>query len=301
MTLDQRLSAAARHLGDRVVPPDVDLDTVRSQARRDRRRSVSLVVLSTVVALTLAGTALLRRPEPVRLQPASPQSSASQERIRSSTSAMRLPAVGALAPGTYVMPRIPGAVADYRHVLVTVPAGWSWSRGRIHKRLGEPGEVALSAWTVQGIYDDPCHWRESPVSEQDLADEHVHGRFDPAPMGATIPTPVTGGLANQLGRNASTPTKVELGGVSALRIELSVSAALDLDSCDQSQFRSWTGRNAATTANTHHAPGQVDVVYLVDLDREPLVIDVSHLPGTTAADLAEVDATLASMVVERGR
>ena len=42
-------------------------------------------------------------------------------------------------------------------------------------------------------------------------------------------------------------------------------------------------------------PGQLNVAYIVDVNGERLVIDTWHMPGTSAADLAELDAILASM------
>jgi hypothetical protein len=41
-------------------------------------------------------------------------------------------------------------------------------------------------------------------------------------------------------------------------------------------------------------------VYMVDVDRRLLVIDASHMPATSAADLAELKAILASMIIDRG-
>lgn len=49
------------------------------------------------------------------------------------------------------------------------------------------------------------------------------------------------------------------------------------------------------TENLGMHPGQLNVVYIVDVNGERLVIDTWHMPGTSAADLAELDAILASM------
>ena len=58
MTLDQRLTHAARQVADGVTPPQVDLDAVRSRARTNRRRTVSLAVTAVVVAAVAVGTAV---------------------------------------------------------------------------------------------------------------------------------------------------------------------------------------------------------------------------------------------------
>ena len=77
--------------------------------------------------------------------------------------------------------------------------------------------------------------------------------------------------------------------------ELSVPVDLDIASCDRGQYRSWTEWEVVDGANAHHVPGQVDVVYMLDVDRRPFVIDATYRLESTAADRAELDAVLASM------
>ncbi len=137
----------------------------------------------------------------------------------------------------------------------------------------------------------------------------THSSYDPA-TGGLILVPYDGGLANQALRGpfprALTQVKLtalwggESGSVLALRIDLSVPTELDISTCDRGQFRSWTEWHVADGANSRHAPGQLDSVYMVDVDRRPLVIDASHMPATSQADLAELKAILASMIIDRG-
>ena len=58
MNLDQRLSDAARHVAERVEPPEVHLDAVRSRANANRRAKVALTVAAAIVAVGLAGIPL---------------------------------------------------------------------------------------------------------------------------------------------------------------------------------------------------------------------------------------------------
>ena len=215
-----------------------------------------------------------------------------------------LPCAGAIEAGTYVMPN-PYADDDpvrdcdrgcsaYESLVVTLPDGWAITDGLLHKHLGQPDEMAISVWTVGGVYADPCHWADSALTELDLAN-HSH-----APDGELIlDTSSEGGLLNQLGRSASAATIVPFGGPyfsqPTVRIELSVPPELDIATCDRGEFRSWTEWDVADGANSHHAPGQIDAVYMVDLDRRPLVLDASHMPETAPADLAELEEILASM------
>ena len=86
-----------------------------------------------------------------------------------------------------------------------------------------------------------------------------------------------------------------------MRIELSISADLDIAACDDGEYRTWTEAGGSSDrANSHHTAGQIDVVYFVDVDRNALFIDASHRPGASQEDLAELQAILDSMIVDRG-
>ena len=200
-----------------------------------------------------------------------------------------LPSAGDLTPGSYFMANpntgstqicIPGC-ADYLQIDFTLPAGWAVRNQLVYKPGDRSGEVAFSVWTVDQVYANPCHWQTgvlpSAPGARDLATRLVH----------------------QAGRNASALTPVQLGGQYALRVQLSTPAGLDVSTCDQGEFRSWIGWGVLDGANAHNAPGQVDIVYLVDVDRRPLVIDVSRNPATAEADQAELEVILASMTIER--
>jgi hypothetical protein len=70
MTLDQRLTHAVHRVADGVTVPEVDVDAVRSRARRNRRRTISVAVIAAVVAVIVAGTTVVggrdtSAPEPV--------------------------------------------------------------------------------------------------------------------------------------------------------------------------------------------------------------------------------------------
>lgn len=56
----------------------------------------------------------------------------------------------------------------------------------------------------------------------------------------------------------------------------------------------------ANGANSHYASGQLDSVYMVDVDRRPVVIDASHIPAASKADQAELQAIVTSMIIDRG-
>lgn len=184
--------------------------------------------------------------------------------------------------------------ASYARIVFTMPEGWRASDGIVHKHLGEPDEMTFSIWVVDLVYADPCRWQNSPLGPID----EIHPEVHDAPGNSFVRR--SGGLANQAHRGPL-PRELNgviLGGVFAVRIDLSVPSELDISTCDDGEFRSWTEWDVADGANSHHASAQFDTIYIVDVDRRPLVIDVSHMPGTSDQDLAELDAILESMTIE---
>ena len=92
MTLDQRLTDAARHVADGLVVPEVDLDAVRSDARANRRQRVAIAVTVVVAAIVVTGTAVVSSrdasaPEPAlgTPSPSPTPSTATREPIDTST------------------------------------------------------------------------------------------------------------------------------------------------------------------------------------------------------------------------
>lgn len=300
---DRIASAFDRELARSPVPPELRAEAVHYALHSTERRRqpmmlalvAALLAVAIVATLVFAAQSLRSR----QVTPANPVIPANP---------IPLPKSGALPPGTYFLANpdtnCAGGCAAYRWSIFTLPAGWAISNGLVYKHLNQSGEVAFSFWTVDQIYDDPCHWQGSTLSPLDLT-HHSH-----AANGAIVLAPYAGGLANQALRGPLPRVLIPVtlgevwGGVSgrvgALRIDLSVPADLVISTCDKGQFRSWTEWHVVGGADSHYARGQLDSVYMVDVDRRPLVIDASHMPSTSAADLAELNAILASMIIDRG-
>lgn len=200
---------------------------------------------------------------------------------------------GPVAPGRYQIPQVAGTVVGYKTFEMTVPSGWMLDGRRIVKHAGGDDEVALGWWVVGNVYQDPCHWTTSPVSPIDLAGHaHPDGGF-------TITEPPDAGLRGQLDRAPSPLRLTFVGGVLTLHIELEVPAGLGITDCDQGRYVRWSDLGSDGAVDDRARPGQVDAVYEVDVDRKPLTIDVSHGPAASSADLAEVQAILDSIVIDR--
>ena len=248
----------------------------------------SMLKVAAVAALALAvGVTVLPRGPDLASAPAPSPSP--------SPSAIPLPPDPAqVAPGTYSGPLIEGSAARWT---VTVPEGWEkvyeilWSDLdglNDYTKVGGPGEVAFGWWQVANVFADPCHWKDS------LADP---------PVGATADD-LANAFAQQVGRAGSGPTDVTFGGYPAKRIDLSVPADLDVTTCDEGVYREFLGPGESLTPHADvdpsrpHMAGRIDVLYILDVDGTRLLMRTWHHPGSSPEDLAEMEAMLASIVID---
>jgi hypothetical protein len=157
---------------------------------------------------------------------------------------------------------------------ITAPDDWSNGGWNISKGSGA---VAIMFWDVNKVYPTPCDWMGKPMVDPGSG---VDG--------------LASALANQPLRNATVPMDVELGGFSGKYLEWSVPADIDFLDCGESYFESWTGSGWASD-RYQQAPGQVDRLWILDVDGERLVVDATYLPSATAHDRAELAEVVESI------
>jgi hypothetical protein len=156
-------------------------------------------------------------------------------------------------------------------VEITVPAGWSNLDGwALHKGDVRRPPVVLAFWHVARVYGTPCDWRSK-------------GMIDP---GSDVDG-LTSTLAAQPLRNSTTPTDVELGGRHGKYLQLSVPRDIDFSDCDEGFFESWTADGWASD-RYHQGPGQIDRLWILDVDGQRLVVDAAYMPEATAQERAEL-------------
>jgi hypothetical protein len=181
-----------------------------------------------------------------------------------------LPQSGILDPGTYTL------AGEGLNATLTVPAGWTNLdlRGVI---TGEGDSFrVVTFWPFptdfERVYSDPCRWKTSII--------------DP-PVGRTVDD-LANALAAQALRGDATPTDVTIDGFQGKYLEMSVPTDIDFADCDDGQFYSWGGR-------FHQGPGQIDGVYILDVDGQRQVLIAHHMPGVSEAELAEQQAIVDSI------
>jgi hypothetical protein len=193
------------------------------------------------------------------------------------------PEGGDLEPGTYVMEA--GALSPV-HTTLTLPPDWEVMPGGIFFKgatgAGDAPDAALAFWTVENVYGDVCRWLSSTPA---------------SPTGPTVDDLVTA-LGQQEGRDASAPTDVTVGGYRGKKIDL-VLHEFDFGTCDQGQPASWRSEGGTGSHGGYiYRGGQRNSVYVIDVDGERVVVDTMYLPGTSDADVAELEQIVASVRFE---
>ena len=129
-------------------------------------------------------------------------------------------------------------------------------------------------WDVGQVYRDPCHW-------------HGPG-FDPGPGVSNL----VAALVAQKMRNASTPTDATFAGYAGKFLEWSVPADMksstwtDFDTCDLASngvdrdFANWLS-NDGQAESYEEVPGQVDELWVLDVNGQRLVVDATYSPNTS--------------------
>jgi len=127
------------------------------------------------------------------------------------------------------------------------------------------------------VYRDPCKWSTTmPKTPASSVDQ------------------VVAALRAQASRSASAPVNVMLDGHPGKKVTLHVPQDAVFGQCDQGKFASWAIQGESPS-RYHQDPGQIDEVWVVDLDGKVAVVDAAYYAGTPAADVAEVRAIVESI------
>lgn len=215
---------------------------------------------------------------------AAPSPTASPSPSTSPTAgALKLPASGALAAGTYYVENRP--YTNAKRLTFTVPAGWTIFEDVVAKHAGSPGEVMFVTWVVSHVFADACKWNEA-------------GALTVVDVGTTADQLVSA-LADQKGRTASAATNTTVGGFPAKRIELTVPATLDTATCTRGILRYWPDPGPDFRGGLCCNPaGNTDFVYAVDVNGKTMALVARHYPDSSPADLAELQGIVDSIQLE---
>jgi hypothetical protein len=301
-----RLIHAFLSEGEEVLQDQV-YDAVRAAIEHKRQRVVigpwrtplmsrfitfGLGAAAVVVIGILLGSQLLGTPANVGGEPiATPEATATAEPTATPSPTATPEAFLPEGPFTIVDR---GALFEAPSITVTIPAsGWSSLPdfgGLIKGPDEDPPESAMLLWawpvgTEFDVYGDPCQWQSTrPASPATTVEE------------------IAAALAAQASRDASGPTDVTVGGYSGKKLTLHVpNDAPTRDEafaeCDDGEFASF-GIAGDEPSRIHQGPGQVDELWILDVDGYVATIDVMYRPDTPAAVIDEMRAIAESATFE---
>lgn len=193
---------------------------------------------------------------------------------------------GNVEPGRYVFASSdPGLDASHR-ITIEVPDGYEGFGGVAAVKAGTDQDAAVITLAISGVYADACQW------EGTLLDRSAIQSNDD----------VVAALASQKGLRVSTPTDVTVDGFAGTYMERRVPARTRISDCDGAktpeQQPVFNVYRSPGFGNRLLRPGQLQQLWILDIDGVPLVIDASIEPGTSAQVRAELVQMVESVRID---
>ena len=145
--------------------------------------------------------------------------------------------------------------------------------------------AALLAWawpagTEFNVYADPCHWTTT-IPETP----------------ATTPDEIAAAFAAQASTDATAPVDVTVGGFAGKALTLHVPMSFDVPNatreekfadCDNDIFAFYGVEGETGEARNAQGAGQIDELWILDVDGSIVILDATYSPSTPAALVEEV-------------
>ena len=241
---------------------------------------VGLAAVAVAIIAVIAINLLPGSPVPGGQPSATPEPSAAEPSVAPSTAA-------GLPEGPHLL------LDSLVRIDVTIPApGWFGEEGGgiLQKNDYSDPPDGSGMIVFDGplyVYGDPCQWESTkPDTPSTTVDELVAA------------------LSAQALRDASDPVDIAVGGYTGKSITLHVpddaaySAGEEFTDCDQGKFGSWTVPGVMDPDRYHQGPGQIDELWILDVNGVPVIIDTAYYAGTPTADVDELRAIVESATFE---
>jgi hypothetical protein len=256
-----------------------DVDAWREQERRQRRtsRNRKLGALAVAAAIGIVAVVVVIRAadEGTGTQPGGRGTDTTE--LPTEESIPLLPS-GSVEPGRYVVASREPGLAAYR-ITIDVPIAYAGFENYFVLKGSSSTEAGVGTMAISEIYADACRWRgtalgRSAVSSGDEA---------------------AAALARQQGLRVSTPTDVVVDGYAGTYMERRVPFRTDVSDCDGGVFRVYLSPGFGSRLLK---PGQLQRLWILDLEGVPLVIEAGNDPGTSAQVRAELVQMVESVRID---
>ncbi|HKI28769.1 MAG TPA: hypothetical protein VKB32_05015 [Actinomycetota bacterium] len=247
--------------------PDVDAwrDQERRQYRKSRNRKLGALAIAAAIGIVAVVVVARAADKGTGTQPGGRPSDTTE--LPTDQSTPPLPS-GSVEPGRYVFTSYdPGLDASHR-ITIDVPEGYVGVDGLGALKSGF-SQTGVATMAIGDVYADPCQWEGTQLDRSQISSADG----------------LAAALATQQGVRVSTPTDVTVAGFAGTYMERRVPARMVSSDCDSDQFRvyrvpEWGGR--------YLEPGQLQRLWVLDVDGVPLVIDASIQTGASTGILVEL-------------
>lgn len=118
-------------------------------------------------------------------------------------------------------------------------------------------------------------------------------------------TPISSGdelvaaLAGQQGLSPTSPTDVVVSGFAGTLMEITVPSETEVDRCSRDRYQAWALQGDGSGGDTWLNTGQHDLIWILDVDGVPLIIDATLGAGASAQERTEQEQMVESIQIER--
>jgi hypothetical protein len=202
-------------------------------------------------------------------------------------------AVPAEGGATRLIPAGPTPV----RLTIALPDGWQKATDAMYVKPGGAGLAGMSigAWSLRHVNTFPCRWAAQAFADGPLMRtaagqaEALSSWWGQDP--GTMPY-----WNSKIAPLASKPQPTTIQGHPAWYLDVLIPSTLDLSECDGGQLILWDTANGDVRYS--QGPGEVNRLWVVDVGGEVMVIDAAIFLETPAADVAELQKVIDSVVIE---
>jgi len=183
-------------------------------------------------------------------------------------------------------------------VTINLPMGWQAAGPSMYLKRASAGPVGLSigAYSIQHVNTFPCRWASQAYT--DTAYPHTTAGLALAlsAFWGQDPNQVPFFSNSTIAPISSRPRPTAIGGRSASYVEVLIPSVLDFSQCDADQLVLWESADGSVRYGL--GPGEIDRLWVVDMDGAPVVIDAAMPLLASLSDRAELQAIVDSVRIE---
>ncbi len=183
-------------------------------------------------------------------------------------------------------------------VTVNLPMGWEAAGPSMYLKRASAGPVGLSigAYSIQHVNTFPCR-RASPAYTDTAYPQTAAGlALALSAFWGQDPDQVPFFSNSTIAPISSRPRPTAIGGHPAWYVDVLIPSVLDFSQCDADQLVLWESADGSVRYGL--GPGEIDRLWVVDMDGAPVVIDATLPLLASRSDAAELQAVIDSVRIE---